>query len=105
MKFISFNLQPIGGCTNLLYICYKFFLPNEDWNECKRGDVMFVKPDNHNPRTYCNHKKPVYNYPAMSHIDHGTGNMKVWFKMIPGVFPDRKAQCTVYCNSGNYVPA
>ena len=55
---------------------------------------------------YCNKDKPVYNYPGISHTFDGTGNMKMWFNMkaYPGMYPDRKAVCTVVCNSGNYGP-
>ena len=56
-----------------------------------QGDVMYVKPDDHTPRAYCNKEAPVYNYPGMSHTASGTGNLKLWWRMsaYPGMYPDR----------------
>ena len=52
---------------------------------------MYVKPDDHTPRAYCNKEAPVYNYPGMSHTASGTGNLKLWWRMsaYPGMYPDR----------------
>merc|ERR1712165_613524 len=71
--------RPRATCTNLMVTCDKFYLPNED--------------------------APVYNCPGMSHTASGTGNLKLWWRMsaYPGMYPDRKARCTVYCTSGSYV--
>ena len=46
--------------------CDRFYLPNSDPHMCRKGDVMYVKPDDHNPRPYCEKDFPVYNYPGMS---------------------------------------
>ena len=56
-----------------------------------QGDVMYVKPDDHTPRAYCNKEAPVYNYPGMAHTASGTGNLKLWWRMsaYPGMYPDR----------------
>ena len=66
---------------------------------------MFIKPDNHRPRAYCEADKPVYNYPGLSHVEDGTGNMKIWFKVTSAPGERKYATCTVACNNGNYVPA
>merc|ERR1719385_13268 len=71
--------RPVGGCTNILWLCDDSMLPNKDPHLCRKGDKMLVKPDNHKPQAYCNDEKPVFNYPALSHTAHGTGNLKVWF--------------------------
>ena len=62
-KYIFF--QPRGTCGNLIVTCDRFNLPNTDAHMCRRGDVMYVKPDEHNPRPYCLQDFPVYNYPGM----------------------------------------
>ena len=41
----------MDGCTDLLATCDDFFLPNEDEHLCRKGDVMFIKPDDDTPRT------------------------------------------------------
>ena len=91
---------------------------------CRKGDVMYVKPDEHNPRPYCVEDFPVYNYPGMctytdasfviafnfncitgmSHAESGTGNLKLWWRLKAVIIPERKSRCTVYCRTGNYVP-
>merc|ERR1719188_791066 len=69
--------RPTGGCTDLLMLCggTNFMLPNKDPHLCRKGDVMFVKPDNH----------------------------KVWFRGRNIMAPSRYAMCTVYCHSGTYL--
>ena len=100
--------------------CDRFNLPNTDPHMCRKGDVMYVKPDEHNPRPYCLQDFPVYNYPGvikcffsvfvlffypgMSHAETGTGNLKLWWRLKAILLPERKARCTVYCRTGNYVP-
>ena len=103
--YLFAHFQPTGGCTDLLMLCdgTNFMLPNKDPHLCRKGDVMFVKPDNHKPRAYCNDEYPVFNYPAMSHTSHGTGNLKVWFRGRNIMAPSRYAMCTVYCHSGTYL--
>ena len=103
--YLFAHFQPTGGCTDLLMLCdgTNFMLPNKDPHLCRKGDVMFVKPDNHKPRAYCNDEYPVFNYPAMSHTSHGTGNLKVWFRGRNLMAPSRYAMCTVYCHSGTYL--
>ena len=103
--YLLSHFQPTGGCTDLLMLCdgTNFMLPNKDPHLCRKGDVMFVKPDNHKPRAYCNDEYPVFNYPAMSHTSHGTGNLKVWFRGRNIMAPSRYAMCTVYCHSGTYL--
>ena len=49
-SFEKFLSQPKSGCTNLLVQCHKFNLPNLDETNCKRGNVMIVKPDEHKPK-------------------------------------------------------
>ena len=91
---------------------------------CREGDVVYVKPDDHNnPWPYCVKNFPVYNYPGMynvhidasfviafncitgmSHAESGTGNLKLWWRLKAVIIPERKARCTVYCRTGNYVP-
>ena len=43
-------------------------------------------------------------YPGMSHAETGTGNLKLWWRLKAVLLPERKARCTVYCRTGNYVP-
>ena len=106
MTTIDLSIQPKGTCGNLMVTCDRFNLPNSDAHMCRRGDVMYVKPDDHNPRAYCLQDFPVYNYPGMSHAETGTGNLKLWWRLkaYPGTVPGRKARCTVFCMTGNYVP-
>ena len=40
----------------------------------------------------------------MSHAETGTGNLKLWWRLKGVIIPERKARCTVYRRTGNYVP-
>ena len=52
LRIKKFLFQPKSGCTNLLVQCHKFNLPNLDETNCKKGNVMIVKPDDHKPKRF-----------------------------------------------------
>merc|ERR1711935_330815 len=82
-------------CDEMIMTCNRFFLPNKDPFMCRRGDTLYTKADGSQPKVYCDHRKPIPDYPVIAN-----STLKVWYiakKAEAQMYPDKGATCTIKC--------
>merc|ERR1711928_31886 len=80
-------------CSSMQLTCGRWYLPNKDPVQCRRGDKFLIKVDDSKPRVFCEHEKPTSYYPAYSFQ-----RMKVWFSAaVDSKFPNSGATCKIKC--------
>merc|ERR1719431_1121517 len=80
-------------CSSMQLTCGRWYLPNKDPVQCRRGDKFLIKVDDSKPRVFCEHDKPTSYYPAYSFQ-----RMKVWFSAaVDSKFPNSGATCKIKC--------
>merc|ERR1712061_22947 len=91
MKRCTVQYKLAGGCTEIMFACDDFYVPNDDAWKCTKGSAFHTKADSTPVRDFCKRQGPDYNFPVL-----GMSGLKLWYVNDKGF--NGRFSCKVVCS-------
>merc|ERR1712110_250435 len=91
MRRCTVQYKLAADCTEIMFSCDSFYIPNNDPYKCTKGSAFHTKADSTPVRDFCKRQGPDINFPVLA-----MNGLKVWYvhdKGFNGTF-----SCVAICS-------
>merc|ERR1719480_103751 len=91
MRRCTVQYKLAADCTEIMFSCDSFYIPNNDAYKCTKGSAFHTKADSTPVRDFCKRQGPDINFPVLA-----MNGLKVWYVNDKGF--DGKFSCVAICS-------